>query len=308
MKKFLSLICVTAILLTLCVSGASAMRAPTYAGDVNLDWEVSVSDATLIQKYLAGMVEFTLFQEILADTDNDGKITILDATLIQKDIAEIAHIESEDIFPYLIEEYFYSDYDSGKAMCGVPVTFYASAYAYDERSYPVTYEFYVNDELVQERSEQSTFTYTFEKPGSYDICAISYNTFEYSESLSGYYDYIVVEPYESEAPVISSVYCTEQTGSDLWFDIWEQEELTFVTNAIKGSGEYEYSFLIDGIMIQDFSENNTFSYWFEEPEYNFDDDDHTRKYHLEIFVRDKVSNITTQEAYDIIITSGYIYG
>lgn len=297
MKKFLSLICVTAILLTLCVSGASAMRAPVHAGDVNLDREVSVSDATLIQKYLAGISELTLLQEVVADTDGDGKITIKDATLIQKDIAGIARIKTDGIFPYMGAHYFYPDYSSGMAMRGEPVTFYVSAFAYDERSNPITYEFYVNGEIKQERSEQSSFTYTFEEAGSYNISAKIYSKFDYSEELYGYHDYVVVEPYESDEPIIKSIYCTKQTSSSFLFEIYEEEELTFVAEAIKGSGEYEYAFILNGIQIQDFSEDNTCSYLFKEPEYDHYDDSYIDNYTLEVLAKNKSTDIISRETY-----------
>ena len=165
MKKNLSFICILSILSAISLSGISAVRAPIASGDVDLAEDRNIKDSTLIQKYLAGIVEFTALQELLADTDGDGKVTIKDATLIQKDIADIARIETDGLFPYMGAHYFYPDYSSGKAMSGVPVTFYVSAFAYDERSNPITYEFYVNDELVQERSDKSSFTYTFEEAG-----------------------------------------------------------------------------------------------------------------------------------------------
>lgn len=53
-------------------------------GDVNLDGNVNVTDATEIQKYLASLVTFTDNQIALADIDGDGKVSIQDATTIQR--------------------------------------------------------------------------------------------------------------------------------------------------------------------------------------------------------------------------------
>lgn len=56
-------------------------------GDVNGDGKISVLDATLIQKYLAGLVTFSDTQKAAADVNGDGSVSVLDATLIQKYIA-----------------------------------------------------------------------------------------------------------------------------------------------------------------------------------------------------------------------------
>lgn len=61
---------------------------PEYIyGDVNLDGEVSVTDATAIQKQIIGLdvpEEQNEFINTLADVNNDGVVSILDATCIQK--------------------------------------------------------------------------------------------------------------------------------------------------------------------------------------------------------------------------------
>ena len=59
-----------------------------YFGDVNLDGDVTISDATLVQKYIAELVELDELQLELADVNGDGEINISDATYIQKMIAE----------------------------------------------------------------------------------------------------------------------------------------------------------------------------------------------------------------------------
>lgn len=59
----------------------------TLLGDVNLDGKVNVTDATAIQKYLAGSTEFSDVRKLNADVNGDGNISITDATTIQKIIA-----------------------------------------------------------------------------------------------------------------------------------------------------------------------------------------------------------------------------
>lgn len=58
-------------------------------GDVTLDGQVNITDATEIQKYLAGSVEFSEVRKLNADVNGDGNISIADATTIQKIIAGI---------------------------------------------------------------------------------------------------------------------------------------------------------------------------------------------------------------------------
>lgn len=51
--------------------------------------ELIFLDATLIQKYVAGIVELSAEQKHLADYINDGDITVVDATKIQKFIVHL---------------------------------------------------------------------------------------------------------------------------------------------------------------------------------------------------------------------------
>lgn len=55
--------------------------------DVNFDGKITVDDATDIQKYIAGMIEFSSTQDNIADVDGDGKVAISDVTEIQKYLA-----------------------------------------------------------------------------------------------------------------------------------------------------------------------------------------------------------------------------
>ena len=66
----------------------SELNDPTaediITGDVNGDGTVDISDATMIQKVVAGSTTFTSDQMSAADVDNDGYISVIDVTLIQK--------------------------------------------------------------------------------------------------------------------------------------------------------------------------------------------------------------------------------
>ena len=54
------------------------------SADVNDDNEISVVDATLIQKYIVGLEKLTDLQKKSAEVNGDGEISVVDATLIQK--------------------------------------------------------------------------------------------------------------------------------------------------------------------------------------------------------------------------------
>lgn len=62
----------------------------TLLGDVNLDGQINVLDATLIQKHSIELVELTDVALANADYDQNGVINVTDATAIQKSIAGLA--------------------------------------------------------------------------------------------------------------------------------------------------------------------------------------------------------------------------
>ena len=59
-------------------------------GDVNGDGEITIDDATLIQRRAVELEVFSDVQEQLADVNGDGRISILDVTCVQKYLAEFA--------------------------------------------------------------------------------------------------------------------------------------------------------------------------------------------------------------------------
>lgn len=62
---------------------------PVEFGDVDVDEEVTISDATQIQMYLAELVELEDVQVLLSDYNLDGSVDISDATQIQLKLAEL---------------------------------------------------------------------------------------------------------------------------------------------------------------------------------------------------------------------------
>ena len=57
-------------------------------GDVDGDGDITIADATLIQRRGIELENFTALQDALADVNNDGRISILDVTCVQKYLAE----------------------------------------------------------------------------------------------------------------------------------------------------------------------------------------------------------------------------
>ena len=56
-------------------------------GDANLSGDVTIIDATYIQRYLVGMT-LDSFDEKAADTNENGEVDIIDATFIQRWLAD----------------------------------------------------------------------------------------------------------------------------------------------------------------------------------------------------------------------------
>ena len=67
--------------------GTDSIVEEGLLGDANLDGKVNIKDVTLIQKYVANILDFDEVQLTLSDTNKDEKVNIKDATAIQKFIA-----------------------------------------------------------------------------------------------------------------------------------------------------------------------------------------------------------------------------
>ena len=58
-------------------------------GDVSFDNDLTIKDATLIQRHLAKIEVFDYEKLLRADTSKDGEISIKDATKLQRVIAKL---------------------------------------------------------------------------------------------------------------------------------------------------------------------------------------------------------------------------
>ena len=92
MKKTISAILAAAIAASALTAGGISVSAEENSknyiyGDADLDGAVTVGDCTLVQKASVGLEEFSGLQKQIADVDGSGDITVLDASCIQRYIA-----------------------------------------------------------------------------------------------------------------------------------------------------------------------------------------------------------------------------
>lgn len=248
-KAALSGALVMGMLAAQCFS-TSAMIRPIITGDVDWNSKVDVNDVTLLQNALAGSAGIDKSQNYAGDVNFNGVTNVEDVTLIQLHIAGKYEFERKSTNLEHIIRNFCADYDSGKAMTGTPVTFTATM---DSGVTPFCYEFLINGEVVQQKSESNTFTYTFSESGSYDVSVRSYNAIDdcTEETL---YNYTVVDAYESEDPVIVGIH------TDVDYIGYDEYSLTISANAIFGTAPYQYKFTLDnGFLVQDYSESADFT-------------------------------------------------
>ena len=73
--------------------------SPYFDGDADGDSEVTILDATRIQRRLADLCSKYDIVETSADVDRDGSVTILDATYIQRFMADLCNIDGSPCEP-----------------------------------------------------------------------------------------------------------------------------------------------------------------------------------------------------------------
>ena len=248
MKKIFALI-LALVLIAMCLSiGAGAARPPVIFGDANGGYEVDILDATEIQRYLAGISQapsgIAYEYELRADFDRDGELTVLDVTYIQRKEAEIPIPDTcgGEGYADITVTSLIADYDSGKAVVNVPVTFSArSNFDYDG----ATYAFYIDGVLMQERSDKKTFTHTFTESGDYDVFVKAYNKYGfYSDAhLYEYYfhagnSYKVADGSLPEELTLVGV---------SWIDYMYSDTPAVELHATGGAAPYTYSYTITDI-------------------------------------------------------------
>ena len=71
------------------VDASTVFVGDVALGDVDMDGDITVLDATEVQKYVVRLVAFTNDQFTAADVDHDSTITVKDATTIQKFVVNL---------------------------------------------------------------------------------------------------------------------------------------------------------------------------------------------------------------------------
>lgn len=98
-KKLLSSI-IAILIATLGIITVSASYSPSNViGDTNGDGNVTITDATLVQKHIAQLTDIEDNNLAYADVDGNDTISIIDATLIQKKLANIISIFPAETAP-----------------------------------------------------------------------------------------------------------------------------------------------------------------------------------------------------------------
>ncbi|MBQ9742980.1 MAG: hypothetical protein IJV88_04815 [Ruminococcus sp.] len=249
MKNLCRVFClvISLVIMLANVASVSALEHVT-AGDVDSDGQVTVRDATIIQKSLASLVELSIRSQFVGDVDSDGYLTVRDATQIQKYLAGFGlSFEKKEINLEIELRSFNSSYISGYAMTGVPVTFNVNDMNSDDT---LRYRYYVDGDPICQLQDSSSIEYIFDEPGTYTVSVAIYSM--YDTCLTGSIKYTVVEPYRSNIPVISCFYHDRNVCG-----ISPGEPVTFTAGATQGAGNYTYSFYVDGEKYQNFSADNT---------------------------------------------------
>lgn len=303
MKRILSIVIAMVMIVSLCtVSVGAATPTAGMVGDLDKDFDVSILDATYIQMVLAKLYEIDAKTEYLADVDQDGTLSIVDATYIQRFLADL--VQDNYIgrrFNYdMLENDFYSDYESGMAIKGLPVTFIANV---DSGSPVLSYELYVDDVCVAV-SDTNSITYTFEEAGEYDV--VMHINALYATGYIEKHKYTVVEPYESDVPMFKTLYLT---GKIQWGTItYGVDGMAVYADAIGGQAPYQYKFVFERpvdvsnsaetvVTTQDYSEDNVY----ELDVLNYEDvtDGYFRWQDLEckltVYIKDANDNVVSRE-------------
>lgn len=328
MKKKVLVFLLAVCSFILCGLNTSAARNNVvFYGDLNDDYHVEIEDATLIQRNLVSQNIFSGIQKEAADFDHDRTITVMDVSHIQRMLAKL-YIPNNyggcfDCFSNA--KLTYSDYACGKAMVGVPVTFtMQGGYPYGEFEpssfyMPITYNIEIYDLSLNNEDAHiepiamysgfnNTLTYIFEHAGDYEIICSICDRFE-NETVNNYI-YSVVEPYNVEKPVITSVYTDKPRGDEafsgnLFVPSCNWSEMTLYVNAVGGCGGYEYSFILiagEEVLLEKHSNNNSFTinsqyfpgvveYQKDKKNYNWRD---VKSYELRITVVDNHGNSATE--------------
>lgn len=226
MKKYISILLILLMLIPNATVTASAAEPCYLIGDADRDSELTILDATHIQRRLADLSPFDRLGDYLGDVDGDGQLSILDATCIQRRLAAIENaFYQEKLYPWSASIIRIDmNANSSTVQAGITVQF---TIVEEDHAIPSEYEIYVDGLQLGERTAHCVFSYTFADQGSYRIAVIAYDPFGGTDVYT--LDMTAVK--EAEPPVITYAAYDKNT-----------EQLTVRVSG--GVAPYEYQYTI----------------------------------------------------------------
>ena len=226
MKKYLSLLLILLLVVPNATVSAAEEETCYLIGDADRDGEITILDATHIQRRLAGIYDADRLEDYLSDVDGDGQLSILDATCIQRRLAGMENkFYQEKLRPWSA---LVTGVDTTAASSAVPegttVTFTVLA---PEHEIPDEYEVYADGVLIAERTAHRSFQYTFDSEGSYRISVVAYDPFGGTDV----YTLEMTAVKEAEPPVITHA-------------VYDMNSKQLTVRASGGTAPYEYQYTI----------------------------------------------------------------
>ncbi len=215
------------ILLLASVCPVCAADSYSLIGDADVDGEVTILDATRIQRALVTIVELNTLQRYLADVDHLDGVTILDATAIQRRLAEI----SDDFYAEKLDHWQAKIDSVSHPPLSAPLTSGSSmAFHIDEATHaiPSEYEVYLDGLLLRERSSNAHFSCHFPDAGSYVIAVLAYDPFGGTDV------------YRFELTVLS----LEETTPKIAYAGYNRNTTILSVVAESGTAPYQYQYII----------------------------------------------------------------
>lgn len=209
-------------------------------GDVDGDRDITVLDATSIQRRLVDLNHYTELEEFLGDVDGDQKLTVLDSTVIQRRIAELGDafwtkslIPRSPGDPSITFSTFYPEqsYVNGSItvyrQTPVLLNLYSRYRKISGRIFRDYYTVTVDGERIALKDANTYYMIRFDQPGEHTVHVVANNVF--GESAVETATVTVVD--SPDKPYI----CDAE---------YDRESHRLSVQASGGSGEYEYRYYI----------------------------------------------------------------
>ena len=225
MKRLMSFLLAAVTVITALVVPVTAEQDYVLIGDVDLDEEVTIVDATFIQRSVIALTEFTSLQSYIGDVDGSEDTDIVDATVIQRRLLGVSNLFYRDyIQKWSAELIGVTSYPNGdRFTVGTTVHFSVSEQIHE---IPSEIEVYINGSLYKDRGVYSDFAVFFDTMGYYRISVAAYDPFGTCDVYT-----LDLQAVSSQPPVIQSA-------------IYDRSTKTVRVIASGGAAPYQYSYAI----------------------------------------------------------------